>query len=46
MLDNVIEVDGLVKYFDGRCILDGIDLKVPRGCIYGCSAATAPGRPP
>lgn len=35
MPDNVIEVDNLVKYYDGRCILDGIDLKVPRGCIYG-----------
>jgi ABC-2 type transport system ATP-binding protein len=35
MSNNVIDVQGLVKYYDGRCILDGIDLKVPRGCIYG-----------
>jgi len=35
MSDNVIEVDKLVKYYEGRCVLDGIDLKVPRGCIYG-----------
>jgi len=35
MPDNVIEMESLVKYYDGRCVLDGIDLKVPRGCIYG-----------
>ena len=35
MPDNAIEIDGLVKYYEGRCVLDGIDLKVPRGCIYG-----------
>ena len=35
MPDNAIEVQDLVKYYDGRCILHDIDLKVPRGCIYG-----------
>jgi len=35
MSENVIEVHGVVKYFGGRCVLDGIDLKVPKGCIYG-----------
>ncbi|MBN1359472.1 MAG: ABC transporter ATP-binding protein [Sedimentisphaerales bacterium] len=35
MSDNVIDAQGLVKYYDGRCVLDGIDLAVPRGCIYG-----------
>ncbi len=35
MSGNVIEVQDLVKYYDGRCVLDGIDLNVPRGCIYG-----------
>ena len=44
MLDNVIEVEGLVKYFDGRCILDGIDLKVPRGCIYGLLGRNGSGK--
>jgi len=29
MDENVIEVENLVKYFDGRCVLDGINLKVP-----------------
>ena len=35
MGNGVIQVDGLVKYYDGRRILDGIDLEVPEGCIYG-----------
>lgn len=35
MSDFPIAVDGLTKYYDGRCVLDGIDLKVPAGCIYG-----------
>jgi ABC-2 type transport system ATP-binding protein len=35
MADHVIEIENLVKYYEGRCILDGIDLKIPRGCIYG-----------
>lgn len=35
MADYVIEIENLVKYYDGRCVLDGIDLKIPRGCIYG-----------
>ncbi len=35
MTDAVIRVENLVKYFDGRCVLDGINLKIPQGCIYG-----------
>ncbi len=35
MAETVIAIENLVKYYDGRCILDGIDLQIPRGCIYG-----------
>ena len=35
MDDCVIKIENLVKYFDGRCVLDDIDLNIPRGCIYG-----------
>ena len=35
MDDYVINVENLVKYYEGRCILDDINLQVPRGCIYG-----------
>ncbi len=34
-MDQVIKIENLVKYYDGRCILDGIDLSIPKGCIYG-----------
>jgi ABC-2 type transport system ATP-binding protein len=35
MDDHPIVVENLVKYYEGRCVLNGIDLEVPRGCIYG-----------
>lgn len=44
MPDNVIEVERLVKYFGGRCVLDGIDLTVPRGCIYGLLGRNGSGK--
>jgi len=44
MSDNVIEVENLVKYFDGRCVLDGIDFSVPRGCIYGLLGRNGAGK--
>ena len=44
MNDNVIVVKDLVKYFDGRCVLDGINLKVPRGCIYGLLGRNGSGK--
>lgn len=39
-----IRIEGLVKYFDGRCILDGIDLKIPRGSIYGLLGRNGAGK--
>jgi len=44
MDENIIRVENLVKYFDGRCVLDGINLKVPRGCIYGLLGRNAAGK--
>jgi len=44
MDENVIRVENLVKYFDGRCVLDGINLKVPQGCIYGLLGRNAAGK--
>ncbi len=35
MSNDAIKIKELVKYYDGRCILDDINLEVPRGCIYG-----------
>jgi len=33
--ENVIEARGLTRYFGGRCVVDTLDLAVPRGCIFG-----------
>jgi len=44
MDENVIKIENLVKYFDGRCVLDGIDLNVPRGCIYGLLGRNGAGK--
>lgn len=35
MNDHPIVVENLVKYYEGRCVLDGVSFTVPRGCIYG-----------
>jgi len=44
MDENVIKVENLVKYFDGRCVLDGINLNVPPGCIYGLLGRNGSGK--
>jgi ABC-2 type transport system ATP-binding protein len=44
MQDNVIQIENLVKYFDGRCVLDGINLNVPQGCIYGLLGRNGSGK--
>ena len=44
MENDVIRIERLVKYFDGRCVLDGIDLKIPRGCIYGLLGRNGAGK--
>jgi len=44
MNDEVIGVENLVKYFDGRCVLDGIHLSIPKGCIYGLLGRNGAGK--
>jgi ABC-2 type transport system ATP-binding protein len=44
MSEYVIQTENLVKYFDGRCVLDGIDLKVPKGGIYGLLGRNGAGK--
>jgi len=44
MPDHAIEIGGLVKYYGGRCVLDGIDLAVPRGCIFGLLGRNGSGK--
>jgi ABC-2 type transport system ATP-binding protein len=44
MADDPIVVENLVKYYEGRCVLDGISLQVPRGCIYGLLGRNGSGK--
>jgi ABC-2 type transport system ATP-binding protein len=44
MGEYVIQTENLVKYFDGRRVLDGINLKVPQGCIYGLLGRNGAGK--
>ncbi len=44
MDEKVIQIENLVKYFDGRCVLDGINLTVPEGCIYGLLGRNGAGK--
>ena len=44
MSENVITIKNLVKFFDGRCVLDGINLNVPCGCIYGLLGRNGAGK--
>lgn len=44
MNDNVVEIRDLVKYYEGRRVLDGIDLEIPAGCIYGLLGRNGAGK--
>jgi ABC-2 type transport system ATP-binding protein len=44
MNESVIQVENLVKYYDGRCVLDGINFSVPKGCIYGLLGRNGAGK--
>lgn len=44
MDEHAIKIENLVKYFDGRCVLDGINLSVPKGCIYGLLGRNGSGK--
>ncbi len=43
-VDLAIEVSGLVKRFDDKLALDGVDLVVPRGAIYGLLGPNGAGK--
>lgn len=34
-MDHVIETRKLTKYYGSKCVVDGLDLRVPRGSVYG-----------
>lgn len=44
MSDALIHVEGLMKSFAGLPVLRGVDLEVPRGCLYGLIGPGASGK--
>ncbi len=40
----VLRIEGLTKIFDGLPVLRGVDLDVPRGCLYGLIGPGASGK--
>ena len=44
MNKEVVKIENLVKYYEGRRVLDGIDLTIPTGCIYGLLGRNGAGK--
>jgi len=44
MGESVITIDNLTKFYDGRAVLDGINLSIPKGCIYGLLGRNGTGK--
>jgi phospholipid/cholesterol/gamma-HCH transport system ATP-binding protein len=44
MADGLIHIENLTKSFGGRLVLRGVDLDVPRGCLYGLIGPGAAGK--
>jgi len=44
MNDTIIKIENLTKYYDGRRVLDNINLEIPRGCIYGLLGRNGAGK--
>ena len=44
MADIAVRATGLVKQFDGRRAVAGVDLQVPRGSLYGLVGPNGAGK--
>ena len=40
----MIKVTNVVKSFDGHCALDGLNINVPKGCVYGLVGSNGAGK--
>ena len=43
-MSDVIATHRLTKYYDGRPAVDGLDLRVPQGTVYGLLGRNAAGK--
>ena len=39
-----VSAQGLVKYFGDRRVVDGVDIKVPKGLVYGVLGPNGAGK--
>ena len=44
MSENVVELDGVSRRFGKTVALDGLSLRVPRGCVYGLVGVNGAGK--
>ena len=44
MSENVVELDGMSRRFGKTVALDGLSLRVPRGCVYGLVGVNGAGK--
>src|SRR3954464_15058775 len=42
--DTVIRIEGLTRRFGSKAALDGVDLRVPRGAVFGLVGANGAGK--
>jgi ABC-2 type transport system ATP-binding protein len=43
-MDDAIRTDRLTKYYGGRKVVDGLDLRVPQGAVYGLLGRNGAGK--
>jgi ABC-2 type transport system ATP-binding protein len=43
-MDDAIRTYRLTKYYGGRKVVDGLDLRVPKGCVYGLLGRNGAGK--
>lgn len=42
--DSIVEIDGLTRRFGSKLALDGVDFRVPKGCVVGLVGANGAGK--
>ncbi len=43
-MSNVIETHRLTKFYGSKCVVNSVDLRIPRGCVYGLLGRNGAGK--
>lgn len=43
-MSNVIETQNLTKYYGSKCVVDSVNLRIPKGCVYGLLGRNGAGK--